>query len=66
MYNVERYISKCLKSIVEQSIPKKSYEIIVIDDGSTDKSGTIADEFAKHHDNLRVIHKKNDIPFKFT
>lgn len=60
MYNVERYISKCLKSIVEQSIPKKSYEIIVIDDGSTDKSGTIADEFAKHHDNLRVIHKKNE------
>lgn len=60
MYNVEQYISKCLKSIVGQSISKESYEIIVIDDGSTDKSGAIADEFAEQYDNLRVIHKKNE------
>lgn len=57
VYNVEKYIEKCLLSIVEQTY--SDYEIIVVDDGSKDKSGQICDEFAKQYDNIKVIHIPN-------
>lgn len=57
VYNVENYVLDCLNSIDSQSFD--DYEIIVIDDGSTDESGRICDEYAKNNDKVRVYHKEN-------
>lgn len=56
-YKVEKYIKKCLDSITAQTY--KNLEIIVVDDGTPDKSGEIADECAKKDKRIRVIHKAN-------
>ena len=57
VYNIKDYIEKCLKSIVSQSYD--NLEIVVVDDGSTDESGKLCDEFAKKDKRVRVFHKKN-------
>ncbi len=57
VYNVEKYLEKCLNSLVNQTY--KNIEIIVVDDGSTDNSGRIADDFALKYDIVKVIHTKN-------
>ena len=57
VYNVEKYLSRCIDSILNQTY--KDYEIILIDDGSKDSSGKICDEYAKNHNNISVIHTKN-------
>lgn len=57
VYNVEKYICECLNSIIEQT--HKIIEIILVDDGSTDNSGKICDEYAKKDSRIRVIHKEN-------
>ena len=57
VYNVENYLNICINSIVNQTL--KDIEIILVDDGSTDKSGIICDEFALKDDRIRVIHKSN-------
>ena len=57
VYNIKDYIEKCLKSIVSQSYD--NLEIVVVDDGSTDGSGKLCDEFAKKDKRVRVFHKKN-------
>lgn len=57
VYNVEEYITKCLKSICEQTY--LNLEIILVDDGSTDESGKICDEFAGGDNRIKVIHKTN-------
>lgn len=57
VYNVESYLEKCVKSIMQQSY--KDIEIILVDDGSTDKSGNICDELAKREKRIKVIHKLN-------
>lgn len=57
VYNVEDFVAKCLNSVYEQSY--KNIEIIVVDDGSTDKSGKLVDDFAKNKNNVMVIHQKN-------
>ena len=58
VYNVEKYIQKCVMSIMEQNY--KNIEIILIDDGSTDKSGAIIDKLASKDSRINVIHKKNE------
>lgn len=57
VYNVESYLERCINSIIEQTIPIK--KILLIDDGSTDGSGAICDEFARKHENISVIHQDN-------
>ena len=57
VYNVSIYLAKCLKSVIQQSY--QNLEIIIIDDGSTDGSGLICDEFAQCDDRIRVIHTDN-------
>lgn len=57
VYNVERYIRKCLDSLVNQTY--KNLEIILIDDGSPDNSGKICDEYALQDNRIKVIHKQN-------
>lgn len=58
IYNVEKYIAKCLESVISQTLT--DIEIICVDDGSTDKSGSIADEYGKIDSRIKVIHKKNE------
>ncbi len=57
VYNVEKYLSKCLDSLVNQTY--KNIEIVCVDDGSTDSSGSICDEYAKKDARIKVIHKEN-------
>ena len=57
VFNVEKYIEQCINSIIEQDF--NSYEIICVDDGSTDASGTICDEFSKKFPFIKTFHKNN-------
>lgn len=57
VYNVENYLKKCLESIINQTY--KNLEIILINDGSTDNSGKICDEYAGKDNRIKVIHKPN-------
>lgn len=57
IYNAETSLSKCIKSVLSQTYT--DIEIILIDDGSTDKSGDICDKFALKDDRIKVIHKTN-------
>ena len=57
IYNIEKYIVECLNSIINQTY--KKYEIILVDDGSSDKSGEICDKYAIKNEKIKVIHKKN-------
>lgn len=56
-YKVERYLEKCVNSILASTF--NDYEIILVDDGSPDKSGEIADELAKRDSRIRVLHQQN-------
>ncbi|OUO70367.1 glycosyltransferase [Bacteroides sp. An269] len=57
VYNVEQYLPRCIDSILSQTFT--DFELLLIDDGSTDKSGMICDEYAKKDNRIRVFHKKN-------
>lgn len=57
VYNVEKYLNRCLESILIQEW--KNYDIIMVDDGSTDRSPQICDDYLKAYDFISVIHKEN-------
>lgn len=58
VYKVEQYLDECIKSLVNQSY--KNIEIILIDDGSPDRSGEICDDWARNDNRIYVIHKSNE------
>ena len=58
VYNVEQYVGKLIESLQNQSY--SNIEIILVDDGSLDKSGEICDEYASNDKRIKVIHKKNN------
>lgn len=58
VYNGERYLHECIDSILNQNFT--DFELILLDDGSSDNSGTICDEYAKKDKRVRVIHKDNE------
>ena len=58
VYNVEKYLDKCIKSVLKQT--HENLEIIMVDDGSTDNSGKIADSYLDKDSRIKVIHKKNE------
>lgn len=58
VYNVEKTLDRCLESILKQTFT--DYEVILVNDGSTDNSGAICDRYAAKYDNIRVIHKNNE------
>lgn len=57
VYNVERYLKRCIESVLAQEW--KDYEILLVDDGSTDHSPQICDDYVKDYDFISVIHKEN-------
>lgn len=68
VYNVKKYLRKCVDSLLAQDLPASDYEIILVDDGSTDGSATVCDEYAMSHNTsdithntcvIRVLHQHN-------
>ena len=57
VYNVADYLERCVESLVLQTYT--NLEIILVDDGSTDKSGEICEELARSDERIHVFHKKN-------
>ena len=58
-FNVESYIHECINSIINQEIDFNDYEIIIVDDGSTDNSANIAKEFVNNHPTVKYFYKNN-------
>lgn len=57
VYNVEKFLKKCIDSVITQKF--KDFELILVNDGSSDSSGLICDEYAKKDTRIKVIHKTN-------
>lgn len=57
VFNVEEYLEECLESIINQSF--SDYEVILVDDGSTDKSRSIISDYEKHFNKITVLYQKN-------
>ena len=57
VYNIEDYLPRCIESVLNQTYT--NLELILVDDGSKDKSGEICDEYCKNDERIRVIHKEN-------
>ena len=57
VYNVERFLRDCIESILCQTF--SDYDLLLVDDGSTDHSGQICDEYASRDSRIRVFHKMN-------
>lgn len=58
VYNTSKYLDECLQSVLQQT--ETDYEIVLVDDGSTDDSGQICDRYAAQYPHIRVIHKENE------
>ena len=57
VFNVEKYLHQCIESLLNQTY--RNLEIILVDDGSTDNSGTICDKYRQKDQRIKVIHKCN-------
>lgn len=57
IYNVGKYLPKCIESILNQTF--KNFELILVNDGSTDNSGVVCDDYAKKDTRIKIIHKSN-------
>ena len=59
VFNSEKYIEECLKSLLRQKLSDSEYEILCIDDGSTDHSGSILEAYEKKYRQIRVFRQEN-------
>ena len=60
VYNTEKYLGECLDSLLAQDIPPDDYEIICVNDGSTDRGLELLLKYASSHKNLRIVDKENE------
>lgn len=60
VYNVEQYVAKSLNSLLRQGLKEQDYEIVIVNDGSTDGSKDICEQYARLHSNIMLINQKND------
>ncbi len=59
VYNVQKYLVRCMQSLLKQDIPVSQYEIVLVDDGSTDTSGKICEWYSRRYSNVRYFRKEN-------
>lgn len=59
VYQVEKYLRKCVDSLLNQDLSSSEYEIILVDDGGTDACPQICEEYAATYPNIRVVHREN-------
>lgn len=59
VYNVEKYVAKCLDSVLDQGLDENEYEIIVVNDGTPDGSMEIVGKYAEKHKHIHIINKEN-------
>ena len=59
LYNKEKFIDRCLNSLLNQNLAPEDYEIIIVDDGSTDSSYSLACSYAEKHSNIIAHRQKN-------
>ena len=57
LYNAEKFAKRCIESVLKQTF--QNYELILVDDGSKDRTGEICDQYAEKESRIKVIHKKN-------
>lgn len=57
VYNAEKYINKCVESILQQSF--ENFEVVLVDDGSADRSMAICEDLSKKDDRVSLVHQKN-------
>ena len=57
VYNVQKYLDQCVESVLKQTYT--DFEVILVDDGSTDNSGKMCDDWAQKDDRIKVVHQKN-------
>lgn len=58
-YNIEKYVRKCVESCESQDLAKEEYEVIIVDDGSTDSTASIVRELQSSYDNIKYIYQEN-------
>lgn len=61
-YNAEKYLTETLDSVVFQTMPNSDYEIIIVNDGSSDHTADILQKYKKSHSNITVINQENGAP----
>ena len=59
VYKVEPYLHKCVESLLNQDLSKDDYEIVLVDDGSTDACPGVCDDYEARFDNVKVVHREN-------
>ena len=62
VYNAEKYITQCIESVLQQTF--QSIEIVVVNDGSTDRTPEIVSEYASKYENIKVVSQENQGLFK--
>ncbi len=62
VFNVEKYIIDCLNSLYQQNLSENDFEIILINDGSTDQSANLINSFSQSHSNIKMYYQKNSGP----
>lgn len=59
VYNVEQYISACLDSLYRQGVDEGLYEVVVVNDGTPDRSMNIVNQYVSEHTNIKIIQQEN-------